>query len=85
VVPDAVYVTRTDQQGNTSYIGTQSMPRNDVKTYFKHPEMKDVGYITYADVSDFRGSYVLGLARLYKNHMRKCQSPQLPISIVGLE
>ncbi len=85
IVPDAVYVTLTDQQGNTSYVRTRRTPRSDVKAYFKHPEMPDVGYITYADVSNFRGNYILGLARLYNNQVRKCQAPELPISIAGRE
>jgi hypothetical protein len=81
VVPDAVFVTLTDEQGKTTYLKTRRTPRNDVKVYFNHPTMPDVGYATYADVSQFNGKYYLGLARIYEGKLLGCQQFKIPIAI----
>ncbi len=81
VVPDAVFVTLTDEHGKTTYLKTQQVPRDDVKVYFHHPEMGDVGYEIYADVPELDGKYYLGLARTYEGKLEACQQFHIPISI----
>ena len=81
VVPDTVFVTLTDRQGNTSYLKTRSTPRTDVKVYFKQPGMPDVGYEMSMDVSKFKGDFVIGLARVYKGKLGHCPQFNLPVLI----
>ncbi len=81
LVPDAVFVTLTDEQGETIYLKTRRTPRPDVKTYLNHPTMPDAGYETYADVSKLNGNYFIGLARTYGGKLAACQQFRVPISI----
>jgi hypothetical protein len=81
IVPDEAYVTLTDQQGKTTYVNTKRTPRNDVKEYFKHPGMPDIGYEAMVDASQLKGKYMLGLARIYQGQQAMCQKPQYPVLI----
>ena len=81
IVPDAVFVTLSDEKGKKVYIKTRSTPRIDVKEHFAQPNMRDPGYVAHADVSGFGGRYVLGLSRLYKNKLESCREFSVPLFI----
>lgn len=80
-VPEMVFITLTDKQGNKNYIQAQKKPRDDVKIHFKQPDMPDVGYKVYADVSELNGEYRLGLSGLHQGKLLHCQQFNIPIQI----
>ena len=81
IVPDAVYVTLADENGNKVYINTRRTPRPDVKEYYKQPGMPDPGYTAFIDVSTLSGKYTLGLSRIYKGTLESCEQFSLPLFI----
>lgn len=81
IVPDDVFVTLKDSSGRIKYISTRRTPRNDVKEYFKHPAMPDVGYTTTVEVTGLKGEYVLGLAMGYKGKLQQCEQFSIPVTI----
>ena len=82
ITPDAVFVNLTDSQGSTTYTATTSTPRDDVKSYLNHPQMRDVGYEALIDISELNGHYDLQIARLYKGVFEACQQFKTPIHII---
>jgi hypothetical protein len=81
IVPDAVYVTLSDENGKRIYIKARRTPRPDVKEYYKQPGMPDPGYTAFIDVSTLSGKYTLGLSRIYKGALESCQQFILPLII----
>lgn len=81
IVPDAVFVTLSDENGKKIYIKARRTPRLDVKEYFKQPRMPDPGYTAFIDVSTLSGKYTLGLSRVYKGTLESCQQFSLPLFI----
>jgi len=81
VVPDAVFVTLSDENGKKIYIKARRTPRPDVKEHFKQPRMPDPGYTAFIDVSTLSGKYTLGLSRIYKGTLESCQQFSLPLLI----
>lgn len=81
IVPDAVFVTLSDENGKKIYIKARRTPRLDVKEYFKQPRMPDPGYTAFIDVSTLSGKYKLGLSRVYKGTLESCQQFNLPLLI----
>jgi hypothetical protein len=81
--PEDIYVTLTDEQGKTRFLKTQRTSRMDAKTYFKHPEMPDIGFGLIADVSDLKGNYEFGMGRKYNGQIGKCSTPVVPIVMSG--
>lgn len=81
IAPDDIFVTLKKPSGITKYIKTIRTPRDDVKVYFKHPAMPDVGYRTTADVTALNGEYVLGMARGYKGKLEQCSQFNIPVTI----
>ncbi len=81
VVPDAVFVTLSDEKGEKIYVRARSTPRPDVKEYYKQPRMPDPGYTAFIDVSTLSGKYTLGLSRVYKDSLESCQQFNLPLLI----
>ena len=81
VVPDAVFVTLSDENGKKIYIKARRTPRPDVKEYYKQPGMPDPGYTAFIDVSTLSGKYTLGLSRIYKGTLESCQQFSLPLLI----
>ena len=81
IVPDYVVVSLTSEAGRTLYVRARSTPRNDVKQHFNQPGMSDPGYAAMIDVSNLKGHYMLGLARMYKGNLGICQQFKLPLLI----
>jgi hypothetical protein len=81
VVPDAVFVTLSDENGIKIYIKARRTPRPDVNKAYKQPRMPDPGYTVFIDVSTLSGKYTLGLSRIYKGTLESCQQFSLPLFI----
>jgi hypothetical protein len=81
-VPDTIYVTLADENGHRFFITTYSTPRDDVKKYFNQPQMPDVGFSAFVDISKLRGRYVLGLSRVFKGKLEHCNQFALPLQIM---
>jgi hypothetical protein len=81
ILPEAVYVVLTDDQGNHKYIRTRQNPRPDVGAYFNKPELARSGYITMADISAFEGQYSLGLAIKQSDKIKICPQFNIPAMI----
>lgn len=77
ILPDAVYVVLSDDQGNRQFLRTRPNPRPDVGAYFKNPELGRAGYISMADISALNGQYSLGLGIKQSNKIKIC--PQFNI------
>ncbi|HEV2522013.1 MAG TPA: hypothetical protein VGT24_06495 [Candidatus Acidoferrales bacterium] len=73
ITPDSVFVLLTSESGRTLYIRAHGARRDDVKRHFNQPGMPDPGYAALIDVSRLKGSYTLGLARMYKGNLSFCQ------------
>ena len=81
IAADEPFVTLSDAEGQTFYVKARSTPRLDVKEHFLHPEMPDVGFVAFVDVSKLSGKYALGLARSYKGQLERCQQFSIPLRI----
>jgi hypothetical protein len=81
IVPEAVFVTLSDENGKKIYIKARRTPRPDVKEYYKQPGMPDPGYAAFMDVSTLSGKYTLGLSRVYKGTLETCEQFSLPLII----
>lgn len=80
VVPDGVFVTLTDERGQTTYIRARRTARRDVNIYFRQPGMTDVGFTASIDMSRFGGRYLLGLSRTYRGRLESCQQFAIPVT-----
>jgi hypothetical protein len=82
IVPDDIFVTLIDSKKRIKYYKcTHRKPRNDVKVFYNHPEMPDVGFTSTIDLRGVRGDYVLGLAIGYKGNLEQCNRFNIPIKI----
>ncbi|MFA7685208.1 MAG: hypothetical protein WCX95_00225 [Candidatus Gracilibacteria bacterium] len=77
ILPEAVYVVLTDDEGNRKYLKTHVVSRPDVGAVFGKSELNNSGYSTVADISGLKGRYVLGLAVKMADGIKIC--PQFKI------
>lgn len=84
IVPASVYVDLTDSSGKHYYIKTRRTVRQDVKDYFKKPDLGDVGFEAAADISTLPArKYKLGLAYIGGGSLRGCPQFSFPLNISG--
>lgn len=83
ILPEAVYVVLTDEQGNHKYLRTHLTPRPDVGAYFKKTKLNESGYGTMADVSALEGKYTLGLAIKMSGKVKICPQFKIPTTITN--
>ncbi|MGO9327499.1 MAG: O-fucosyltransferase family protein [Steroidobacteraceae bacterium] len=81
ILPDAVFVTITDEQGHKVYLKTRRSRRPDVMEYFKQPNMLDAGFETADDIKRFSGNFLLGISRVYDGRLESCNQLTFPLSI----
>ena len=81
VVPDSVFVTLKNDSGKTFYVRAHGTRREDIKNHFSQPDMPDPGYAAMVDVSDLKGLYTLGLARMYRGNLGICRQFKFPLLI----
>ena len=72
-VPEKVFVALTGNDGKVWYAAARSMPRDDVKSHLKHPNMPDVGFSLTADASKLNGHYSVGLVKFGQGQAVMCQ------------
>jgi hypothetical protein len=80
-LPDAVFLTLTDERGNVSFIKTHSAFRPDVAEHFGRPEMRDAGFLSYADVTKLKGTFDIGLSRVSAGRLESCRQWKQPVAI----
>lgn len=80
-LPDAVFLTLTDERGNVSFIKTHSAFRPDVAEHFGRPEMRDAGFVSYADVTKLKGTFDIGLSRVSAGRLESCRQWKQPVAI----
>ena len=83
IVPEDIFITLKNINGETKYIRTRRPQRNDVKAYYNQPEMPDVGFNAMIDVAALNGKYILGLSRIYDGKFEQCNQFNISVDIVG--
>ncbi|MED5611530.1 hypothetical protein VV867_27830 [Pseudomonas sp. JH-2] len=81
LAPQQIFTTLEDKHGNTLFFLNKKVARADVKSFFGHPEMDDVGFQANIDISGLQGDYVLGIARRTNSGIEKCQQVAFPLEI----
>lgn len=81
-LPDAVYVTLTNEQGKYIFIRTRHIPRPDVADFFKKTTLNESGFGAIADIAAMgRGQYTLGIAVEESGRVEVCPKINVPIKI----
>ncbi|GAC1607196.1 MAG: hypothetical protein NVS3B3_09610 [Aquirhabdus sp.] len=83
MLPEAVYVVLTDDQGKRKYFRTRPTARPDVGAYFKKQKLNESGYTTMADISALEGKYTLGLAMKMSGKVKLCSQFTIPAMITN--
>ncbi|MGO9602686.1 MAG: hypothetical protein ACLQAT_04660 [Candidatus Binataceae bacterium] len=82
VLPDAVFVTLTDEQKNKIYLKTRRVQRPDVMEHFKQqPNLLRAGYETNYDVKRLSGTFMLGISMVHDGNLDSCNKFAFPLSI----
>jgi hypothetical protein len=81
VLPDAVFVTLTDEQRHKIYLKTQRVQRPDVMEHFKQPNLLRAGYETNYDVNRLSGTFMLGISVVHDGNLESCNQFAFPLSI----
>ncbi|MEB0013781.1 hypothetical protein QN379_13960 [Glaciimonas sp. Gout2] len=79
-LPEAVYITLTDENGKRRYLNTRRILRADVGSHFKDSRLNNSGYSMVANVSSLRGNYSLGLAIKTLGKTMTCPQFHLPVT-----
>ena len=82
VLPEAVYIVLTDDEGKRFYLRTHPTNRPDVATYFNKPKLNRSGFRAFANIFDIKsGQYKLGLAIKDSDRLEICPQFNIPIKI----
>jgi hypothetical protein len=74
VLPDAVYVTLTNQDGQVVYVKARRAARTDVAAHFNQPKLRESGFVAIFPSSRMRGNLILGLAREREGRIELCRN-----------
>ena len=77
ILPDAVYVTLTDQDDQVAYIKTRRAVRTDVVQHFDQPKLRESGFVATFPSSHLPGNLTLGLARETGGRIELCRNFQV--------
>jgi hypothetical protein len=78
--PEETLVSLTDDSGVKRFYQSKLQPRDDVKIYFHHPEMTDVGFNINLDLSGLTGHQRITIYSLKNGQFYKC--PVQPVLLV---
>ena len=73
-VPDAIFVTLTNQHGEKIYYKPHRIPRPDVLEHFNQPKMPNPGYRLDIKVSALSGDYILGISQMNDGKLEACEN-----------
>ncbi|MDP1723582.1 MAG: hypothetical protein Q8L85_02645, partial [Alphaproteobacteria bacterium] len=73
IVPEKVYVTLTKENDDPLYFEALQINRADVNNHFGQPNTTDSGFSRIINTKSLKGEYVVGVARLNKGRLEKCQ------------
>jgi hypothetical protein len=85
VIPEAVFITLTQESGQKLYVAAGRTSRLDVSAYFHQPNIADVGFSAIIDVSGLSGKYVLGVSYTYNGKLEDCAQFRHGTARVNLE
>lgn len=80
-VPDLTFLTLTDQRGATQFLKAGKVSRLDLADYFHRKEDRLAGFEVFADVTDLKGKFTVGLARINAGRLEICEQQKRPITI----
>jgi hypothetical protein len=83
LVPEIVFVRVESEHGKTLYIKTRAAPRADVKSFFNQPKLLNAGFLANIDTSNLKGDYTVGVSRLHRGTLERCDNLTFPISVRG--
>jgi hypothetical protein len=82
--PDQTKIILTGKNGDVHSLVAKITPRDDVNKYFKNPNIGNVGFVAFADISALSGDYTLGIQVSAHGETRNC-AKRKPLSIVAVE
>lgn len=72
-VAEKVYVTLVGHDARTNYYEALPTDRPDVAAFFGKTDGQDMGFVRDIATTNLAGSYVVGVARLYRGRTETCQ------------
>jgi hypothetical protein len=83
-LPDDVFITLTDEGGQTRLLKARRASRADLAAFFDRPETRLAGFEAYADVTALKGKFTVGIARMNAGRIETCKQQKRGVSIGGL-
>lgn len=78
---DNLFVVLSQPGGESYFTAVKRSARADVKAFFKHPQMQDLGYQVVTDVRALHGNYLLKLAFSSAGKFYECANTQFAVEI----
>ena len=72
-VPDAVFVTLKDEDGEIQYVDVLRFRREDVEAFYGSSGSMQAGFSALVDTSGLRGDYVVGISRVVGGVVQECE------------
>jgi hypothetical protein len=83
IVPRAVYLTITTDDGRHAFVATERASRPDLSEHFNQAALKDAGFRQTVDLSAFPNDFSIGVARVVEGRLEVCKNLRVRVTRSG--